>query len=87
LSRAITAHDFEDVMAAGRKEANFSQGWGIATLITAMAVGAFVLAGVINKRTYVPPTDPMAPSTARDAHAAPAGEHAAPAGEQGAAKH
>ncbi len=65
-------------MAAGRKEANFSQGWGIATLITAMAVGAFVLAGVINKRTYHPPTDPMSPSTAREeAHAAPAGEGAA----------
>lgn len=74
-------------MAAGRKEANFSQGWGIATLITAMAVGAFVLAGVVNKRTYVPPTDPMAPSTAREEAHAPAGDHAAPAGEAGAAKH
>ncbi len=74
-------------MAAGRKEANFSQGWGIATLITAMAVGAFVLAGVIKQRTYMHPTDPMAPSTARKEVHAPAGEHAAPAAEQGAAKH
>ncbi len=71
-------------MAAGRKEANFSQGWGIATLITAMAVGAFVLAGAINRKTYIPPTDPMAPSTG-ESHA-PAADHAAPAAE-GAAKH
>jgi hypothetical protein len=63
-------------MTAGRKEPNFSQGWGIATLITAMAVGAFVLAGVIKARTYTPPTDPMAPSTAREAHG-PAAEHGA----------
>lgn len=79
-------------MAAGRKEANFSQGWGIAAMITAMAVGAFVLAGAINKKTYIPPTDPMAPSTGRDhapaaEHGAAAGgDHAAPAAE-GSAKH
>jgi len=71
-------------MAAGRKEAYFSQGWGIATLITAMAVGAFVLAGAINRKTYIPPTDPLAPNTGA-AHG-PAEEHAAPAAE-GAAKH
>jgi len=70
-------------MAAGRKEANFSQGWGFAGLITAMAVGAFVLAGVINSRTYTPPTDPMAPSTGA-AHA-PAADHGA--ADAGAAKH
>ena len=40
-------------MAAGRKEANFSQGWGIATFITALAVGAFVLAGTIKSRAYL----------------------------------
>lgn len=74
-------------MVAGRKEANFSQGWGIATLITAMAVGAFVLAGVIKQRTYMHPADPMAPSTARQEAHAPAGDHAAPAAEQGTAGH
>jgi hypothetical protein len=70
-------------MAAGRKEANFSQGWGIAAFVTAMAVGAFVLAGTIKSRTYVPPTDPMAPNGG-SAHG-PAADHAAPAGEKGAA--
>lgn len=70
-------------MAAGRKEANFSQGWGIAAFVTAMAVGAFVLAGTIKSRTYLPPTDPMRPASG-GAHA-PAGDHAAPAGEKGAA--
>jgi hypothetical protein len=71
-------------MAAGRKDANFSQGWGIATLITAMAVGAFVLAGAINRRTYVPPTDPLAPNSG-ESHAPAADHGAAPA--EGAAKH
>ncbi|MFN8665839.1 MAG: hypothetical protein U0164_01445 [Gemmatimonadaceae bacterium] len=84
-------------MAEGRKEANFSQGWGIAAFITALAVGAFVMAGTIKSRTYIPPTDPMRPNggaehVAGGEHAAPAGEHAAPAGEaapaaEGAAKH
>ncbi|MBK6489745.1 MAG: hypothetical protein IPF98_23460 [Gemmatimonadetes bacterium] len=84
MRRTITVYDFEDDMAAGRKEANFSQGWGIAAFVTAMAVGAFVLAGTIKSRTYLPPTDPMAPSSERAAHA-PAADHAAPAGEKGAA--
>lgn len=78
-------------MAAGRKDANFSQGWGIATLVTAMAVGAFVLAGAIKSRTYVPPTDPMRPSSGEAhgpaaGHDAPSGEHGAGAAE-GAARH
>lgn len=74
-------------MAAGRKDANFSQGWGMAGLITAMAVGAFVLAGVINARTYSPPTDPLTPSTGA-AHG-PSGDHGAEGdhGADGAAKH
>ncbi len=71
-------------MAAGRKEANFSQGWGIAAFITALAVGAFVMAGTIKSRTYLPPTDPMRPNGG-EAHAA-GGEHAA-APAEGAAKH
>lgn len=84
MRRTITVHDFEDDMAAGHKDANFSQGWGIAALVVAMVVAAFVIAGTINARTYLPPTDPMAPSKARAEHA-PAADHAAPAGEKGAA--
>lgn len=77
-------------MAEGRKEANFSQGWGIAAFITALAVGAFVTAGTIKSRTYLPPTDPMRPNGGAE-HVA-GGEHAAPTGEaapaaEGAAKH
>ena len=69
-------------MAAGRKDANFSQGWGFATFVTLLAVGAFVLAGVIKQRTFVEPTDPLRPGSEREAaHAAPAG------GEHGAAEH
>lgn len=66
-------------MADGYTNANFSQGWGFASFITLLAVAAFATAGIIKARTYVPPSDPMAPSTAREVHAAPAGEHAAPA--------
>ncbi len=71
-------------MAAGHKEANFSQGWGIAAFVTAMAVGAFVLAGTIKSRTYVPPTDPTLAGSESAAHA-PAADHGAPAGEKGGA--
>ena len=49
-------------MADGHKEANFSQGWGFATFIAVLAVGAFALAGTIKSRTYINPTDPSAPS-------------------------
>ncbi len=41
---------------------NFSQGWGIAALITAMAVGSFLLAGYIKQQTFHSPNDPTAPS-------------------------
>lgn len=53
---------------------NFSQGWGIAGLITAMAVGAFALAGYIKSQTYHSPNDVTAPSGASAEHA-PAAEH------------
>ena len=68
-------------MVESRKDANFSQGWGTAAFIVALAVGAFVVAGLIKKNTYHDPTDPMSPSMARpEAHAAaPA---AAPEGTQ-----
>lgn len=56
---------------------NFSQGWGIAGLITAMAVGAFLLAGYIKSSTYRHPTDQTAPgSSAAHAEAAPSAEGA-----------
>lgn len=61
-------------MADGHKEANFSQGWGFATFIAVLAVGAFALAGTIKSRTYLPPTDPSAPSSARQDHAPDVGE-------------
>lgn len=60
-------------MADRRIDGNFSQGWGIAAFITALAVGSFVTAGIIKQRTYQPPSDPTAPSSARPkAHATPA---------------
>lgn len=61
-------------MADGHKEANFSQGWGFATFITVLAVGAFALAGTIKSRTYIHPTDPSAPSSARQDHAPDVGK-------------
>ena len=45
-----------------RIEGNFSQGWGIAGLITLLAVAAFIGAGVINRKTHRAPTDPLAPA-------------------------
>ena len=41
---------------------NFSQGWGIAGFITALAIGAFILAGVIKKNTFHSPNDPLGPA-------------------------
>lgn len=65
---------------------NFSQGWGIAGLITAMAVGAFLLAGYIKSSTYRHPTDQTAPGSSEShAPAAAASHDAAPAAE--GAKH
>jgi hypothetical protein len=51
---------------------NFSQGWGVAGFITALAIGAFVLAGVIKKNTFHSPNDPTGPAAAAE-KAAPAG--------------
>ena len=62
-------------MAEARKEANFSQGWGVATFITALAIAGFVIAGTIKAKTYHNPTDPTAPSSAR-AEEAPSASHA-----------
>jgi hypothetical protein len=52
-------------MAESRKDADFSQGWGTAAFIVALAVGAFVVAGTIKKNTFHAPRDPTAPSQGR----------------------
>jgi hypothetical protein len=44
-----------------RIEGNFSQGWPMALFITALAVGSFVTAGLIHKRTFHSPNDVTAP--------------------------
>ena len=40
-----------------RIEGSFSQGWPMALFITALAVGSFVTAGLIHKRTFRSPND------------------------------
>ena len=77
-------------MADRRKDANFSQGWGIAGFVTLLVVIAFVVAGTINKRTYSPPTDPLTPNNARAESHGPATEGTAGGGAsaaEGSAKH
>lgn len=49
-------------MAGRRIEGNFNQGWGIAALITLLAVAGFVTAFTINRNTHRSPIDPTAPS-------------------------
>lgn len=44
-----------------RIEGSFNQGWPFAAFITALAIAAFVLAGVINRRTFHAPTDSLGP--------------------------
>jgi hypothetical protein len=51
-------------MADRTGKPNFSQGWGIAGFITALAVGSFALAGVIKQKTFHSPNDALAPSGA-----------------------
>lgn len=46
-------------MEERRIEGNFSQGWGIAGLILLLAVASFVGAGLIKKRTFHDPIDPI----------------------------
>lgn len=60
-------------MATSTERQNFSQGWGVAGFIAALAVGAFLLAGYIKSTTYHSPNDVSAPSGSE--HAAAAGEH------------
>jgi hypothetical protein len=40
-----------------RIEGSFSQGWPMALFITALAVGSFLTAGLIHKRTFRSPND------------------------------
>jgi hypothetical protein len=64
-------------MAMRTDAPNFSQGWGVAGLITAMAVGAFLLAGYIKRTTFRSPNDPTAVTApATEEHAAPSAEGA-----------
>lgn len=71
-------------MSNSTSKPNFSQGWGMAGLITAMAVGAFLLAGFIKQSTYRSPNDPMASGSSVEHAPAAAAEHAPAAAE---AKH
>jgi hypothetical protein len=50
-----------------RIEGNFSQGWGIAGFIVILAVASFVIAGVIKRNTFHPPTDPLGTAPAAEA--------------------
>ncbi len=69
---------------ADRKEANFSQGWGIAALVTLMAVGAFLGAGAIKAKTYGDPRDPLTPNAgAVEGHAATVEKGQGSEGEHG----
>lgn len=54
-----------------RIEGNFNQGWPVAIFITALAVAAFVTAGLIKSRTYHDPVDPLGGASSAS-HGAPA---------------
>jgi hypothetical protein len=71
-----------ELRADKRIEGNFSQGWPFALFITALAVGAFVTAGLIHKATFRSPNDvtaeyrkESAAVTGADSASKPAGEH------------
>lgn len=51
-------------MSGRRIEGNFSQGWGFASFILLLAVGAFALAFVIHGNTFRSPNDVLGPTTA-----------------------
>lgn len=59
-------------MSNSTDKPNFSQGWGVAGFITALAIGAFILAGVIKKNTFHSPNDPLGPTPEAAASHAPA---------------
>ncbi|MGQ0537308.1 MAG: hypothetical protein ACT4R6_00040 [Gemmatimonadaceae bacterium] len=45
-----------------RIEGNFSQGWGVAGLITLLAIALFVTAGLVKRNTFRSPNDPLGPA-------------------------
>lgn len=57
-----------------RIEGNFNQGWGIAALVTLLAVAGFATAYTVKQRTWHSPNDVTAP-TSGDASHAPAAKH------------
>jgi hypothetical protein len=57
-------------MAQQRIEANFSQGWGIATFIVLLVAAAFGAAWTVNQRTFHSPNDPTAPGSSTPAASA-----------------
>jgi hypothetical protein len=60
-------------MAQQRIEANFSQGWGVATFIVLLVAAAFATAFTINRKTFHSPNDPTSPGSSSPA--VPATEH------------
>ena len=67
-----------------RIEGSFSQGWGFAAFITALAFGSFALAGYIHKKTFRSPNDVSAPYRKGGEEHGPAkpGEHGAEKGAE-----
>ena len=59
-----------------RIEGSFSQGWGFAAFITALAFGSFALAGFIHKKTFRSPNDVTAQYRKGEEHGAKPGEKA-----------
>ena len=59
-----------------RIEGNFDQGWPFALFITALAIGAFLTAGYIHKRTFHNPNEALGgPSSATTAPPVGTAEH------------
>ena len=70
---------------AGHKTAVTNGGWGVALLVSALAVALWIGAWLIHRATFNDPRDPLSPgseSTVGGGHGAAAGDHgaAAPAG-------
>jgi hypothetical protein len=61
-------------MASRRIEGKFNQGWGIAALVTLMAVAGFATAYTLKQRTWHSPNDVTAPTPGGATHA-PAEKH------------
>ncbi|NUQ12120.1 MAG: hypothetical protein HUU26_07335 [Gemmatimonadaceae bacterium] len=51
-----------------RIEGNFSQGWGIAALVTLLAAAGFATAFTIKQKTYHSPNDVTAPTPGAASH-------------------